>query len=232
MKKIIRLTEGELKKIIKKVINEAEMTHRTGNLSNPEEFLPSSKPKVAPSSIVTPPKQDWATYKLNYPNIQQRKTEPIVPKTIFGIGDKDPKILSFQKNLVALGYNVGRNGPDGIFGTATQTAVKDFQQKNGIKVSGRVGPPTMRKLAEVVKAKSQYDPNADYAQDRAKIDPITGKPKTSQQTQNREYSTPLRAEYFPTKQQTASKPTEAKPKTAATQTKKKNTGLHTAPYWT
>lgn len=164
MKKVIRLTESELTGIIKKVISEAEYTNRTGNLSNPEEFLPSAKPKAAPSPIVRTPK---STYDINYPDIPQPKTAPVAPKTIFGIGDRGSEVLEIQKLLVKLGYNVGKKGADGIFGPATEAAVKQFQSTHGIKVSGRVGPPTKGKLATVASAPKQtYDPTAEWNQDR------------------------------------------------------------------
>jgi len=158
MKKLIRLTESELKKIIKNVINEASPA--------------LAKPGTPPAPL-TAPTFSMKTPELKFTDVPQKKSSPAPvapPKTIFGVGDKDPKILQFQKNLVALGYNVGKKGADGIFGPATEAAVKDFQQKYGIKVSGRVGPPTMRKLAEVVKSKSEtkpFDPNAEWNKDRA-----------------------------------------------------------------
>lgn len=155
MKKTIRMTESELKKIIKKVISEAS---------------PLAAPGAAPAPVA-PPTISAARPDINFPDIPEKKTPPPPPpKTIFGVGDKGPKILAFQKNLVALGYNVGKKGADGIFGPATEAAVRDFQGKNGIKVSGRVGPPTMRKLAEVVKTKKEVkpeDPNAEWNKDRA-----------------------------------------------------------------
>lgn len=151
MKKIIRLTESELERIIKKVISEAPLgTYTPPNLA---ATAASKAPKAAsiPTNIST-----------------EKKPVPApVPKTIFGIGDKGPEILAFQKHLAALGYNVGKNGPDGIFGPATEAAVKEFQAKYGIKVSGRVGPPTKGKLATVASApKPTYDPSAEWNQDR------------------------------------------------------------------
>ncbi len=37
-------------------------------------------------------------------------------------------------------------GADGIFGGGTEKAVKDFQEKNGLKVDGLVGPATLAKM--------------------------------------------------------------------------------------
>jgi len=179
MKKTIRLTESELHRIIKKVISEADPTYRTSNLSNPEEFLPTANPSAAPAApALNVPRPD-----VNFPDIPQPKTAPVAapaPKTIFGVGDSGPEILEFQKYLSTLGYNVGKNGPDGKFGPLTQAAVKDFQSKHGIKVSGRVGPPTKGKLAAAAAAKpmadkANRDPNAEWNQDRRE----TGNPPTT-----------------------------------------------------
>lgn len=67
---------------------------------------------------------------------------------------KDPELVKhLQKMLVTLGYDLGTSGPekegvDGSFGELTETAVKDFQDKNldwdanQLEVDGRVGPRT------------------------------------------------------------------------------------------
>jgi peptidoglycan hydrolase-like protein with peptidoglycan-binding domain len=147
MKKIIRLTESELNRIIKKVISEAPLSTYT-------------PPDLAAAAAANAPKA------ASIPTNISTEKRP-VPKTIFGIGDKGPEILAFQKHLVALGDNVGKKGADGVFGPATEAAVKSFQAKYGIKVSGRVGPPTKGKLAMVASApKPTYDPNAEWNQDR------------------------------------------------------------------
>ena len=49
---------------------------------------------------------------------------------------------------VALGYNVGSTGADGIFGNATKNAVIKFQGSVGISKDGIVGSITLAKLNE------------------------------------------------------------------------------------
>lgn len=62
----------------------------------------------------------------------------------FSYGDRGDEVLAIQKQLAALSYDVG--GIDGIFGTATEDAVKKFQQSKGLGVDGIVGNGTYRAL--------------------------------------------------------------------------------------
>lgn len=163
MKKVIRLTESELNNIIKKVISE-QTTYRTGNLANPEDFLPG-KSSAKPAFDMPRPDINPLPLPAQRPTGTSEPTS--AAKTIFGIGDKGPEVKAFQKHLQALGYNVGKNGADGIFGPATEAAVKEFQGKYGIKVSGKVGPPTKGKLAMVASgSKQEFNPTAEWNQDR------------------------------------------------------------------
>ena len=50
--------------------------------------------------------------------------------------------------MVALGYNVGSTGADGVFGNATKNAVIKFQKSVGISQDGIVGSVTHAKLNE------------------------------------------------------------------------------------
>jgi len=55
-------------------------------------------------------------------------------------------IKEIQKALIKKGYDVGRQGADGIFGTNTKNAVIKFQKDNGIKPTGFVGNITSKAL--------------------------------------------------------------------------------------
>lgn len=57
-------------------------------------------------------------------------------------------VLIAQDDLNTLGYTTG--GLDGIFGSATQTAVRNYQQSVGLSVDGIIGCNTWRSLQESV----------------------------------------------------------------------------------
>ena len=57
-------------------------------------------------------------------------------------------VLIAQDDLNTLGYRT--NGLDGIFGVATQNAVREFQRTRGLSVDGIVGCNTWRALQEEV----------------------------------------------------------------------------------
>lgn len=59
-------------------------------------------------------------------------------------GSTGPEVTALQRRLQDLGFDP--NGVDGIFGPGTESAVKAFQQANGLTVDGKVGPLTRAAL--------------------------------------------------------------------------------------
>ena len=61
-------------------------------------------------------------------------------------GSKKPEVKDLQEALEALGFSPGKI--DGIFGAATEKAVKAFQASVGIDADGIVGPITWLNIDE------------------------------------------------------------------------------------
>jgi peptidoglycan hydrolase-like protein with peptidoglycan-binding domain len=60
-------------------------------------------------------------------------------------GSQGVSVRSVQKRLQMMGYDVA---VDGRFGAQTQTAIKSFQQADGLAVDGVVGPKTMSAIQQ------------------------------------------------------------------------------------
>jgi N-acetylmuramoyl-L-alanine amidase len=67
-------------------------------------------------------------------------------------------VAALQSRLTEMGFNCGR--VDGIFGEATENAVKEFQKSVGVKVDGRCGPATIIALLRLTKIVSGGAPAA------------------------------------------------------------------------
>lgn len=59
------------------------------------------------------------------------------------LGSRGEYVKKLQEKLNELGYKLV---VDGIFGHATDKAVRDFQKKKGLVVDGYVGPATKKAL--------------------------------------------------------------------------------------
>lgn len=71
-------------------------------------------------------------------------------------GDRGPRVAQLQAALMAvfpayasnLGSKSSPTRPDGSYGPATEAAVEEFQRRAGVKVDGKVGPQTTRRLQD------------------------------------------------------------------------------------
>ena len=61
-------------------------------------------------------------------------------------GAQGDAVQKLQQALVDAGFPLPKFGVDGIFGSETRTAVRNFQQTSGISIDGLVGPQTMGAL--------------------------------------------------------------------------------------
>lgn len=65
---------------------------------------------------------------------------------VLAYGDEGPEVKALQENLIKLGYDLGKWGADGEFGSTTQKRVKEFQKSCGLTSDGIVGPQTYAAL--------------------------------------------------------------------------------------
>lgn len=70
--------------------------------------------------------------------------DPLVPPIVVAKrGDKSPYVADLQNMLIKKGAAIKA---DGDFGPATENAVRNFQSKNGLKVTGTIDTDTLNKL--------------------------------------------------------------------------------------
>jgi peptidoglycan hydrolase-like protein with peptidoglycan-binding domain len=85
-----------------------------------------------------------------------------------------PEVSAIQQVLLALGYDVGPNGVDGIRGPDTVAAVKQFQQAAGIAMDGDPGTDTVAALNATLAA------NPAIASKIAQMPVAAAQPSTTQ----------------------------------------------------
>ena len=116
-----------------------------------ENTTPVQKEEV--SKPVQTTGDDWVRRLQNECNIQgfsSQKVDGIAgPNTLKGCpmlrkGAQGNITKLLQEKLVSLGYST--NGVDGIFGSGTYSAVREFQKTRGLSPDGIVGQNTWRKL--------------------------------------------------------------------------------------
>lgn len=70
-------------------------------------------------------------------------------------GDKGAEVKTMQEGLIYLGYDLGKYGADGDFGSGTDSAVRKFQKDNGLGVDGKYGADSKAKLEALVAEKNK-----------------------------------------------------------------------------
>lgn len=76
------------------------------------------------------------------------KQPDLVYVEVLNHGDKGPAVKTLQTKLNKVGYKLE---VDGVFGSATDKAVEDFQRKHSLTVDGAVGPKTAASLDEAIR---------------------------------------------------------------------------------
>ena len=73
--------------------------------------------------------------------------------TILNRGDYGNAVKELQEKLIKLGYSCGKRGADGDFGSATETAVRNFQRNtSGLAVDGIAGYQTLTAIDVAINA--------------------------------------------------------------------------------
>lgn len=62
------------------------------------------------------------------------------------VGSSGSDVEKLQQALIKAGYDVGKTGADGVYGSKTAAAVKQYQKDNGLAVDGIAGNNTMGSL--------------------------------------------------------------------------------------
>jgi len=79
---------------------------------------------------------------------QEREGEPV--STILSFGATGDQVRELQKDLIRLGYDLGKWGADGKFGSQTAKAVREFQAAYGMPVTGAWSDEDEERLAIVL----------------------------------------------------------------------------------
>jgi len=72
-------------------------------------------------------------------------------------GASGEDVREVQRLLLSLGYDLGRSGVDGKYGSSTQEAVRSFQHDNGLSADGIVGAATWQMLDAMAPADGGND---------------------------------------------------------------------------
>ncbi len=102
-------------------------------------------------------------------------SEPQLQKAAANVGllsrdSKGPGVAQVQDLLASIGFkmpkSIKKQGADGIFGAETESAVKEFQRRKGLKPDGIVGPRTIEMLEQTIE-QNPFLEAPDPAQDLA-----------------------------------------------------------------
>jgi hypothetical protein len=69
-------------------------------------------------------------------------------------GSSGEDVRRLQDSLASAGYNIGAAGSDGVYGTDTENAVRQYQQDNGLTVDGIAGEQTQGALYDAAQEQS------------------------------------------------------------------------------
>ena len=109
-----------------------------------ESNTPDTNNLIVFGATATPQAQQIATPEPALEITPSPSPEPEFSYETLRKGDVGRNVVSMQQALIELGYLTGT--ADGNFGSATETAVKNFQSANGLEVDGIAGKMTLEAL--------------------------------------------------------------------------------------
>ncbi len=69
-------------------------------------------------------------------------------KAVPGTEEQSVTLASLQQSLIDMGYDLGKYGADGVYGSRTYRAIVKFQKDNGLQRDGLIGPNTFARMRE------------------------------------------------------------------------------------
>lgn len=91
--------------------------------------------------------------ELDTPTAPATPTTPVKPVQLFAVqlpllrqGDRGGAVIALQGILIALGYNCGPDGADGVFGGNTAAALLEYQADHGLTEDAVFGPETCKSM--------------------------------------------------------------------------------------
>lgn len=91
-------------------------------------------------------------------------------------GSKGINVREYQEKLIELGYDLGRWGADGDFGTDTYNAVVKFQREHGLDIDGEIGPLTAAAIEEALGGETVTQTDDDEIENSTPVNPVTERP--------------------------------------------------------
>jgi peptidoglycan hydrolase-like protein with peptidoglycan-binding domain len=112
--------------------------------SKPDASGPSSSPSTSSPSTSSPSPSTGAADKAGAEKSDTMKSSSTGKGEPAARGGNQEQVRAAQQALKDKGHDPG--AIDGVLGTKTQAALRDFQKKEGLKESGRLDAQTMAKL--------------------------------------------------------------------------------------
>ena len=117
----------------------------TGNLTRHDMFANTTCPGPYLGG-----KFPWIAEEVNKRlGVATPVVKPATSGSVLRRGSTGAQVKELQEKLIYLEYDLGKHGADGDFGSATETAVKEFQHNAGLEDDGIVGAITDKMLNDV-----------------------------------------------------------------------------------